>query len=300
MEKVKKEYVEQSSPQKLNEILINATNNFFPESGKWYSSCFERSKKCSRSNLPCNLRDNNWLAELLLKEANLSDEYYGSVLNFVVNSELFQEKRHEYELKIVKWQIQWIAGGGENWICDENYGGDIMFLTPVCDLGFRKAVIDTLSAIGMNKEVIEEGLEKYADIWRERFMNAAFRNQYEPIMYNFLCSLSDEKQNEIPPVDPKHKEAWMKMRLYEYYCNHKDSIESYGKVTPEMKMTKEEVKELETYLNEENKKRLELINKVTYEEKNNEVSYVDGDNQIDKNNKIKSFIHKVKSLFKNN
>lgn len=29
MEKVKKEYVEQSSPQKLNEILINATNNFF-------------------------------------------------------------------------------------------------------------------------------------------------------------------------------------------------------------------------------------------------------------------------------
>ena len=92
------------------------------------------------------------MAELLLKEANLTDEYYGSVLNFVVNSELFQEKRHEYELKIVKWQIQWIAGGGENWICDENYGGDIMFLTPVCDLGFRKAVIDTLSAIGMNKE----------------------------------------------------------------------------------------------------------------------------------------------------
>lgn len=90
------------------------------------------------------------------------------------------------------------------------------------------------------------------------------------------------------------------MRLYEYYCNHKDSIESYGKVTPEMKMTKEEVKELETYLNEENKKRLELINKVTYEEKNNEVSYVDRDNQIDKNNKIKSFIRKVKSLFKNN
>ena len=84
----------------------------------------------------------------------------------------------EYELKVVKWQIEWIKNGGENWVCDEELGGDFTMLSPVCDLGFRKGVVDTLLAIGMDEEVIEEGLEKYADIWRDRFISSAFFNKY--------------------------------------------------------------------------------------------------------------------------
>ncbi len=254
---LKKEKIIPKTLEELNQILIDKTLSFFPQSGEWCSSCFSKSKKVGYGYLPCHLRDNKWLAKLLLKEANLPNEYYKNVLYFVETSELFQQKRHEYELEIVKWQIDFINHNGENWICDEKFGGDITFLTPMCDLGFRKGVVDTLTAIGMDKEVIEEGLEKYSDMWRDRLINQAFSNEYEPVMYNFLGS---DEGKEIPPVDPKHKEAWIKMRLYEYYCEHKKSVDLYGSIIPAMKMTKGEAEELKKYLDIENMKRKTFIN----------------------------------------
>ena len=106
------------------------------------------------------------------------------VLQFVKTSKFFKEKRHEYEQEIVKWQIDWMRSGGENWVIDEDYGGDFVFLTSVCDLGFRKGVVDTLSSIGMNIDAIEEGIEKNADRWRDSFMSSAFSNEYEPVFLN--------------------------------------------------------------------------------------------------------------------
>lgn len=277
MTNLKKENIIPKTSEELDQILMDKTLSFFPKSGKWSSSCFSKSKKVEYGYLPCHLRDNKWLAKLLLKEVNLPSEYYKNVLNFVGNSELFQNKRHEYELEIVRWQIDFIKHGGENWICDENFGGDITFLTPVCDLGFRKGVVDTLTAIGMDKEVIEEGLEKNADMWRDKFINQAFNNEYVPIMYNILGSISNKKQDEIPPVNPKHKEAWIKMRLYEYYCNHKKSVDLYGSITPEMKISKEEAYELKKYLDVENMKRKTLINMIRNGENTN--YYVDKNNE---------------------
>ena len=92
-------------------------------------------------------------------------------------------------------------------------------------MGFRKGVVDTLSRIGMNSDVIEEGLEKFSDLWRERFMSCAFRNAYEPIFY--LCE-------PIDPVEEGHKEMWLKMRRYEYYQRHKKSVDLYGVPSPDM------------------------------------------------------------------
>lgn len=281
-----KEIVTQKTVEELNQILIDKTLSFFPESGEWGFSCFNRPKEVGYGYLPCHLRDNRWLAKLLLKEANLPNECYKYVLNFVETSELFQNKRHEYELEIVRWQIDFIKHGSENWICDEKYGGDITFLTPVCDLGFRKGVIDTLTAIGMDKEVIEEGLEKNAHLWRNEFISQAFTNEYEPILYNYLGS---DEGKTIPPVNPKHKEAWIKMRLYEYYCNHKKSVDLYGSITPEMKISKEEAQELKKYLDAENMKRKTLINMIRNGENTN--YYVDKNdkNESKENNHFKRF-----------
>ncbi len=122
MENVKKENTMPKTLEELNKILMDKTLSFFPKSGEWCSSCFSKSKEVGYCYLPCHLRDNKWLAKLLLKEANLPNEYYKDVLNFVQTSELFQNKRHEYELEIVRWQIDFIKHGGENWICDEKFG----------------------------------------------------------------------------------------------------------------------------------------------------------------------------------
>lgn len=249
---IKKNYVKPGNNEELNSILTNTINNFFPTTGVWYSDCFKRPNKILQSNL----RNNKLLAKMILNKANLAPKYYNRVLNFINSSDLFKQKVHDYEQTIVKWQIQWIKNGGENWIIDENFGGDCCLIMPYCDIAFRKGVVDTLLAMGMNKEAIEEGLEKNADMWRNLYIEKAFKIKYEPIMINFLGSNDFEP---LPNADLEHKKAWIKMRKYEYYCDHKKSVDLYGVVEPDMLLTQEELINLKSYLDVAHVKRLESI-----------------------------------------
>lgn len=246
-----------------NGILEKATLNFFPKEGIWYSTCFRKPEDLSMGNLPCHLRDDLWLAKMLKQNQKLFYMSTNRVLQFVKTSPFFREKRHEYEQEIVKWQIDWMRSGGENWIIDEEYGGDFVFLTPVCDLGFRKGVVDTLLSIGMNIDAIEEGIERNADRWRDSFMSSAFRNEYEPVFLNidFSNFFGDEEQPKqerktLESVDSEFKEKWLKMRKYEYYQRHKDSVDKYGIVEPDMTLSEEEVAELKIYLEQKHNERM--------------------------------------------
>lgn len=245
------------SQEEINaeEILEKSVENFFPKTGQWWSSCFERSKELYMGNLPCNLRDDKWLATMLQRSQNLEHLNYYDILGFVRSSKIFKDARHNYELEIVKWQIEWIRNGGENWISSEEYGGDFIFFTGVCDLGFRAGVLNTLLAIGMDREVIEEGLEKYASMWRDNYMKIAFSNEYEPVFY-----LADPNV-EMEPIDEKHKSSWLKYRKYEYYQNHKRVVDKYGKPDEDMLITPQEARELEEYLEFMDKERKEQIEK---------------------------------------
>lgn len=193
---------------------------------------------------------------MILREANFPNEYYNQVLSFISSSDLFKQKVHDYEQTIVKWQINFIKNGGENWICDENLGGDFCLMMSECDIAFRKGVVDTLVAMGLNKEVIEEGLEKNAEMWRNLFIEKAFLTKYEPIMINFFRT---EAFEPLPKADLEHKRAWIKMRKYQYYCDHKKSVDLYGTVEPDMLLSGEELINLKSYLEVENEKRLEFI-----------------------------------------
>lgn len=224
------------------QILEKATDDFFPKKGDWYSNCFDRSKDLYMSYLPCNLRDNKWLAKMFQENQNLYSINYYDILDFVSNSKYFNEARHNYELEIVKWQINFIRLGGEGWICDDNYGGDAMLFCSVCDLGFRKGVLDTLLAIGMNQDVIEEGLEKYSDMWREFYMSRVFNNEYSPV---FFMANPDVY---LEPVDEEHKTNWIKYRKYEYYKRHKSSVDKYGTPDEDMLISEEEALALAYYL----------------------------------------------------
>lgn len=139
-----------------------------------------------------------------------------------------------------------MCNGGENWLASKKYGGDLIIFSTMYDIGFRKGIVDTLTAIGMDSEAIEEGIEKNANIWRDGSMRVAFHNQFEPVFFR------NGEAQQLEPVDPKHKEAWFKMRTYEYYKRHKKSVDAYGIITPEMQMTKEEVMDIKTYLDKKN------------------------------------------------
>lgn len=251
----------------LDGILDEAVDEFFPETGIWYSNCFRRSTDLSKSNLPCHLRNDRWLAEMLKNDQNLVMITSSYIRDYVSNSKHFKEARHDYELKIVKWQIDWMRNGGEGWIVDEDLGGDFYIMSPVCDLAFRKGIYDTLTKIGMDSEVVEEGIEKNADIWRERYMKSAFANEFNPFILDFSFSLfGDERQiNEdinkptLGEVDPRLEEAWLKMRRYDYYQAHKDVVDKYGVVLPEMKMSDDEAQELRGFVSKKAQERYQEI-----------------------------------------
>ena len=238
--------------EQINIILEEEIKNFFPKEGVWMSSCFKRPRELYRGYLPCHLRDNLWMSQLLKKDLKDKgiDISAWDIRKFMDKSETFNKLRHEYELEIVKWQIGFIVSGGEGWLIPSGFDDFSLLFDPEVDVMVREGVVKTLRTIGMNPEVIEEGLEKYSSLWRERYMSIGFSHAFEPVVY---LKGSPEKASE------EHKKNWMAMKLYNYYKEHKDSVDKYGKVTPEMLMTKEEAMELEKTLEVQNANRRKFI-----------------------------------------
>lgn len=241
--------------KEIEKFLDERLFNFFPKEGVWYSTCFSRTKELEFNNLPCHLRDNNWLADFIKQEYELYAFKKEIILDYITKSEKFNKLRHEYEQRIVNWQIEWMCNGGEGWIVDEELGGDFYILGTECDYAFRKGIVDTLSRIGMDIDAIEEGIEKNANKWREGHMRLAFYNMYS-VSYFLFCGKPEDMLKE---PSQEHYEKWMKLRLYEYYVEHKDSVDKYGEVLPEMKMTEQEVEELKIWLDEAHEKRIKQV-----------------------------------------
>lgn len=236
----------------INKILEEATVNFFPKKGEWSGHCFKRSSDLIMINLPCHVRDDLWLAKMLKKDQKLLYISSSDILQFVKNSTFFNEKRFEYERLIIKWQIYWMTYGGENWIVDDSYGGQLIYLSPQYDLGFRKGIVDTLTKIGINIDAIEEGIEKNAYIWRDHAMNMAFANEYA-----FDSDFEENDQESLRDF----KEKWLKMRKYEYYQRHKDSVDKYGIVEPDMLLSDDEATQLMAQLEQKHKEIESIIKK---------------------------------------
>lgn len=144
----------------INDFLDSKVKDFFPEEGFWGSNCFKREQIVSENNLPCHLRNIDWLTSLIIKKYSLYSLEKETIKEYVRDSIYFNQLRSEYEQRIVKWQINFMLNNGENWIVDHKYGGELYLFNKQCDYAFRKGIVDTLSAIGINIDAIEEGIEK--------------------------------------------------------------------------------------------------------------------------------------------
>ena len=240
---------ENYSPLAYDTFLDEIVEDFFPKEGDWNSNCFNKSKVVAEENLPCHLRDDAWLADLIIKKYNLNSLSKETIVEYIKNSDYFNKLRYEYEQKIVSWQIDWMLNGGENWIVDGNLGGEFYLFSPSCDYAFRKGIVATLLAIGMDLEAIEEGIEKNASKWREKYMRCAFYNLYSNRFNRY-------DKGELEEPSKEHYEKWMKLRLYEYYMEHKDSVHKYGEILPAMQMDDLEVESLRKWLEEAHNKRI--------------------------------------------
>lgn len=238
-----------------DKALLDVVRLFFPESGEWSSVCFSQSDALHRRYLPCHLRDTNWMSQLFSKEL-YAEKYLlippAVIKSFMETSADFARLRHDYELKIVRWQIDWIMHDGENWLLPDGVDDIFKITSPDVDKIVRGGVVKTLRAIGMDYEVIEEGLEKHADAWRKHAMLNGFRNQYNP--YVFLA-----KNFERKPIAEDHQKNWLADREYQYYKDHKKMVDKYGMPTEAMKMTSAEHGQLLKVLNQQNAERLALL-----------------------------------------
>lgn len=237
---------------KVFAILEAEIKDFFPDTGHWYSTCFRRPREVAYCNLPCHLRDNTWMSQLLHKKLIDKGIYIrrNTIQGFLNMSENFKKLRHEYELKIVQWQIKWIISGGENWLLPDGYDEFSLLCSDKVENLYRGGVKKTLKAIGMDEEVIEEGLEKYSDIWRDGAMRTSFNHLYQPVMYLV---------GSPKAADEEHRKNWIADREYQYYQAHKQVVDKYGTKTPAMFMSPERHAKLLAVLEKQNEQRRKEI-----------------------------------------
>jgi hypothetical protein len=233
-------------------ILGEETKSLFPETGIWYSSCFKRPTEVSKMYLPCHLRDSSWLARYFQKVLTDKQIYVPSrfVKEFVEISPEFTEARHNYELEIVKWQINWMRGGGENWLIPKGFDDFSLLFSPNVDIMFRGGVVKTLTAIGMDREVIEEGIEKNADLWRKSYMIKGFSHEFEPVVYF---------KGSPAPASEEFKENWLALREFKYYVEHGKSVDKYSEPTPYMLLNLQQIRELEEVVRVQSSERRAFI-----------------------------------------
>lgn len=179
-----------------------------------------------------NIKNEDYLKELISKEhKNLSNE---QIEDFINNNKELQNLLNEYEQEIILNYILYL----KKYINEEKY--EFLELEEI----FRQSVINNLTAIGIKRIPIEKCLEENIDIWFDECINKSFSEL-------FKYDNEDEKYYY-------HKLYYTKIKKYSYYQKHKDIINAYGTITPEMLMTESEAQELQLKLSEYNQKKLKL------------------------------------------
>ena len=253
------EFRDKHSENQISSILDKTTEKLFPETGSWYSSCFSKPNQIATAYLPCHLRDNMWLSEYFNRELEKQGLKipFPVIYQYVKTSPFFEKERHNYELRIVEWQIGYMTNSGNSgWLLPEGTDELTYYFGQNPDKIFRESLVKTLRKIGMNNEVIEEGLEVYSDQWRPQLMDKAFFRQFQPT--GFL------KVKPCPFPSPSHHENWIKMRNYQYYQQHHRFVDMYGQKDPGMEMSDDEAYQLNNILIQQNQTRKQFIK--NYEE----------------------------------
>lgn len=247
---------------KVNNILDAATTKFFPKTGRWYSSCFSRPSEFHMDNLPCHLRDEKWLAQMLRYQQNIYNVNFEQILEYVRTSDFFDKRRQTYEKRIVKWQINYMINGGEGWIVDSMYGGDFSTMEDKCESQFRKGVITTLTTIGLDREVIKICLEEYSNIWLNKMINTSFENTYE--YTHTFPTISDNviylNSYEMHKSEPLFRESWIKLRRYDYYQEHKKYVDMVNGMRDVANLSNDEISKLRDFVEFKSRSRKQTIN----------------------------------------
>ena len=230
------------------ETLEGYLPTIFPEDTDWgiileVLEVLDR-KDTERQNadfLPFHTRDEKWLAKYVystVKEAEPETAVkFANVKKFVATSRDFDAFRRRYEENLTREQIKFIYN-------DYVFSGENAYFRHLddqknnLDKAFRNEVVKTLTYMGVDEHSVEIGLEKNADLWRERTMLQSFNNRFYPENREDKNDKSLWRNN--PHNMREHRDAWLRLRECMYYQEHKDIIDELGLATKNMRMSDHE------------------------------------------------------------
>lgn len=209
--------------------------------------------------LPFHTRDNLWLAKYTVQSVQPENTNikFADVKAFVANSTAFDTARNQYELDLVKAQIQFLMD-------PKHMPNGLMMLASLEDQRewsrerknkdtcecFRGDVVRAMRALGLNQHTTEVGLEINADLWRRQNMESTFQWHYEsiaawhPTELRHLLAEHHMTRTELDQMGAQYREIWLKLREYQYYYDHKAIIDELGTATDNMKMSTDEACQL--------------------------------------------------------
>ena len=199
-------------------------------------------------DLPFHIDDHDWLVQYTAASIHRLDPKANYTLaeirHFVDTSPAFQQAMNNFENQLIKSKIMCTQTAEPSASDKKRYKkfGTVYYYEEV----FRNQILYEMEMLGVDRNTTEIALEQNADLWREREMRHTFRDIFYPT----------EKQ----PVKGKaalawftlsqaHESEWVKYREYEYYRDHQAVINQAQAVTPNMKMTAEDLWKLLDTLN---------------------------------------------------
>lgn len=137
---------------------------------------------------------------------------------------------------------------------------------------------------------------------------------FNKVHYRILGNNLENETNEEKLEDPESefKEKWLEYRKYQYYQEHKESVDMYSVPILEMLMRPEEVKRLELYLEEKSLERRREIEEYMKRKGSNprvkqmseqgfyQLSYQTDSSDEKEENLLKRLVKKIRLIKKNN
>lgn len=236
--------------QEMFNIMIN-------KDVTWNKNWIKNKNKNNLNYLPAHLNntqeDIDWIKNLLHEEMLYDKDIYVSpekIENFLRTNKTYGTYKYLYQLKVVRSLIEYMMAGGRgykkapqeysNYIANSDY---VKY--------FRQSLIATLKELGFDDNIIENGIEKYSDLWLEPTLIKTFKQKYEPL-----------NENGVPMIcaDKKHMDNWLALEKHNYYEEHKNSVNKYGNPKKlNLKISPEKLQALKERVEKQNDERLEFI-----------------------------------------
>ena len=224
-------------------LLDTTISKLFPEITKKLLFSKDDRNALKKENVVFHLEDKNWLIQYI--SLNFQSISKGAIKKYVYESVFLENSIHEYQLQVARFIINDLNVTSKGYLKIDN---DLILENVETDYALRKSLSDTFNYLGFSYERSEEAIEVYAQNWRSPRMRLLFYNAYAG---NAVLVARET----YTPFDLYFRDNWLKLKEYDYYKKHKNSVDKYGEATSSMLMSDEEAEEMKSKIIEMSEKR---------------------------------------------